>query len=122
MLVKTSELTPSQLNYAVGSIENPEWTPEDLWFNTIGFVYSGDPEDEPYCPSIEWGYGGPIIEREGITVGPHTTSPFIAHYGPTTTTYPFADRSVGPTPLVAAMRCFVATELGEVVDIPEELL
>ena len=28
----------------------------------------------------------------------------------------------GPTPLIAAMRCFVASKLGDEVDIPKELL
>ena len=27
----------------------------------------------------------------------------------------------GPTPLIAAMRCFVASRLGDEVDVPEEL-
>jgi hypothetical protein len=28
---------------------------------------------------------------------------------------------LGPTPLIAAMRCYVASKLGDEVDIPEEL-
>lgn len=28
----------------------------------------------------------------------------------------------GPTPLIAAMRCYVASKLGDEVEIPEELL
>jgi hypothetical protein len=28
----------------------------------------------------------------------------------------------GDTPLIAAMRCYVASKLGEEIDIPEELL
>lgn len=28
----------------------------------------------------------------------------------------------GPTPLIAAMRCYVASNLGEEVEIPEEVL
>jgi hypothetical protein len=27
----------------------------------------------------------------------------------------------GPTPLIAAMRCYVASKLGDYIDIPEEL-
>lgn len=30
--------------------------------------------------------------------------------------------SAGPTPLVAAMRCYVASKLGDVVDVPKELV
>lgn len=29
---------------------------------------------------------------------------------------------IGPTPLIAAMRCFVASRLGDEIEIPEELL
>ena len=32
------------------------------------------------------------------------------------------DGLIGPTPLIAAMRCYVASKLGDDVDIPEELL
>jgi hypothetical protein len=28
----------------------------------------------------------------------------------------------GPTPLVAAMRCYVASKMGDEVDVPEDLL
>ena len=28
----------------------------------------------------------------------------------------------GPTPLIAAMRCYVASKLGDEVDVPEELV
>jgi hypothetical protein len=31
-------------------------------------------------------------------------------------------RAEGPTPLIAAMRCYVASKLGDTVEIPEELL
>jgi hypothetical protein len=30
--------------------------------------------------------------------------------------------ATGPTLLIAAMRCFVASKLGDTIDIPEELL
>lgn len=33
-----------------------------------------------------------------------------------------SDIILGPTPLIAAMRCYVAKELGETIDVPEELL
>lgn len=32
------------------------------------------------------------------------------------------DDAEGPTPLIAAMRCYVASKLGDEVDIPEELI
>ena len=29
---------------------------------------------------------------------------------------------IGPTPLVATMRCYVASKLGDEVDVPDELV
>lgn len=71
-------------------------------------------------PSTDWAQGGPIIEREGITCGPWDTSPAMAHYG--TTVGNGVHRWVGPTPLVAGMRCFAINRLGETAEVPEELL
>jgi hypothetical protein len=82
----------------------------------------------PYEPSADWAQGGPLIEQEGIELsallGVGNRKPFRGW---------FAGRSVdsmdlysheaeGPTPLIAAMRCFVASKLGSEVEIPEELL
>lgn len=56
--------------------------------------------------SSRWEIGGPIIEREGITIQRVTDSLWDA----------FVHRvhhADGPTPLVAAMRCFVASKLGD---------
>lgn len=65
--------------------------------------------------SEQWSKGGPIIEREKIAVDwDHdcwnaSTDEHPAYYS-------------AATPLIAAMRCFVASRLGDEVDIPEELL
>ena len=32
------------------------------------------------------------------------------------------DRDYGPTPLIAAMRCYCCAKLGDEVDIPDELV
>ena len=58
--------------------------------------------------STDWAHGGPIIEREKMGV-------FPTHGGWA------AGLQSGPTPLIAAMRCYVASVLGDEVDVPEEL-
>lgn len=67
--------------------------------------------------STDWAEGGPIIEREKIDV-------FSIANG--TGWCAQSDvrvfNSYGPTPLIAAMRCHVASELGDEVDVPTELL
>jgi hypothetical protein len=39
----------------------------------------------------------------------------------TLTNGPAVSEEVGPTPLVAAMRCYVASKLGDEVEVPDEL-
>ena len=63
--------------------------------------------------SIDWYAAGPIIEREGIGLLPSGTAYYEREGG---THY-----SYGPTLLIAAMRCYVASKLGDEVEIPEEL-
>lgn len=70
---------------------------------------------EGFTPSTDWSQGGPIIERERITLIA-CDNDFEAQ----SRTTPLACEE-GPTPLIAAMRCFVASRLGDEVDVPDEL-
>ena len=78
----------------------------------------------------------PIIEREGISLRPlrregHSLDgQWLAAYdhGNTGTMVQWVKREdwhkhywEGPTMLIAAMRCYVAKKLGDVVEVPEEL-
>ena len=63
--------------------------------------------------STDWAQGGPIIEREGLTLT-HQTDKWAAQTDCDLFSY-------GPTPLIAAMRCYVASKLGEIVEVPREL-
>jgi hypothetical protein len=104
MEIKTSELTGAALNWAVhvalhGSCE--------------GYA------EHEY--STNWEYGGPIIERKRLCVTPGN-----GYWGSVVHDRLFEDdgsdhHALGPTPLIAAMRCYVASELGDTVDVPEEL-
>ena len=75
-------------------------------------------------PSTSWSLGGPIIEREEISIshckhGIEDTDAWWATDGPTGEEETLG--LFGPTPLIAAMRCYVASKLGDEVDVPEEL-
>lgn len=126
--MKTSELIGPTLDWAVAKCEggNPTWL-EDLEM----FVNCRDCGSWNY--STNWSQGGPIIERELIQVnvkrligtsesGAEIDIPdgWQAHksgrYWQTSAVY------YGPTPLIAAMRCYVASKLGDEVEIPEELI
>ena len=69
------------------------------------------------CPeySTNWAQGGPIIESEGISIY-RMTSDWSAAYNPS------GAAQDGPTPLIAAMRCYVASKRGDEVDVPKGLL
>jgi hypothetical protein len=99
--MKTSELTGPALDWAVAK--------------AIGEY---KPVAVPHY-STDWSQGGPIIERERITLdGTAILNQWMAvFYVPDEE--PWEMR--GPTPLIAAMRCFVAAHLGDEVEVPEEL-
>ncbi|MCZ8254530.1 MAG: DUF2591 family protein [Polaromonas sp.] len=68
-----------------------------------------------WAPSSDWGQGGPIKEQARIISGPHGLNTCAAQVA-----WDASKQWLGPTELVAAMRCFVTNELGNVVDLPQE--
>lgn len=68
-----------------------------------------------FWPSADWQHGGPIIQCEEIDLRAHddgTWDAAIYPYGKKTT------HGQGPTPLIAAMRAYVASKYGE--EVPNE--
>lgn len=128
VVVKTSELTGSALDYAVakakgfkhihyhGEGENKHgvrWRAQVMVSNRKDSSYW-------FNPSENWNEAGPIIEREKIeSVWFRPKAEWHAYYWSDEKLRP---GGTGPTPLVAAMRCYVASKLGDEVEIPEELL
>lgn len=102
MKIKTSELTGAALDWAVAKCENePEYLLNKPWrASELLSQYSTD-----------WAQGGPIIEREKISVIEGFNDEWQAGKRPHKFSY-------GPTPLIAAMRCYVASKLGAEVDVP----
>ena len=76
-------------------------------------------------PSTDWSQGGPIIEREFMDVEVTPMGAEKKAYDVWRAWHPSPDADAacecGPTPLIAAMRCYVASKLGDKVDVPEEL-
>jgi hypothetical protein len=109
--MNTSELTGAALDRAVAEIENPK---PEFYRDNEGLEW-----EREYKPSTDWAQGGSIIEREGFCIQPFKGGweCFVAHRL-------FEDdhhHSKGPTPLIAAMRCYVASKLGDDIDLPKEL-
>jgi hypothetical protein len=135
--MKTSELTGAALDWAVAKCDGRDIEfddPHDPWLTRDGIA------DQPlhsYTPSTDWAQGGPILGREGIEVrkgnplyfpkgnekGDYYEDLWVARK--TQEHLPPGMRGVyekwGTTPLIAAMRCYVTSKLGDEVEIPEEL-
>lgn len=107
MKIKTSELKGKALNWAVRYAEK----------NAPPADYVEARDNFSAC----WAKGGPIIEREKIQLYPDDPVMPKAILVPNASEPHFYYRQYGTTPLIAAMRCFVASELGDEVDVPEEL-
>ena len=103
--MRTSELTDAALDWAVTKCQTGHPLHTRGAF-LVAFKYSTD-----------WSLAGPIIEREGVGVFKYSNGP---EWTARTADYP-PKYFKGPTPLVAAMRCYVASKLGDDVDVPEEL-
>ena len=113
--MKTSELLETALDWAVAKAEG--LVRGDAL--DIGFI-----KERGYTPSMDWAQGGPIIERYTIDVvfkaGSGEGFWWLA-YRPEARGVRSSVTSTGPTPLIAAMRCYVASELGDEIEIPEDL-
>ena len=117
MKIKTSELTGPALDWFVWvCIGGAEAYPK---LKGKAFLRAWRSNSSKYLnPSTEWAQGGPIIERDKINLkfydeewvaDPHDIDSIC-------------QRKHGPTPLIAAMRCYVASRLGDEVEVPYELI
>ena len=150
MKIKTSELTGKALDWAVAQAEGLKSLIH--YPKAVAVLSPGIPRFVPFMPSTDWQHGGPIIERENITIiradndypshivdyiGPGVPSwfaecsRFIGHNVETSYEHQQMEPAFlieeisgyyGPTPLTAAMRAYVTLKLGEEVEIPDELL
>ena len=123
--IKTSELIDAALDWVVAKADENLYPKGDvrLLDGKVFTIEAGDYEQsdrwQRYSPSTVWAQAGPIIQREQISVdfdadpecgGPCAASTRDSHC-----------YWVGPTPLIAAMRCYVASKLGDEVEVPDEL-
>ena len=75
-----------------------------------------------FSPTRHWAQGGPIIEREAHNLFKHNGgTEWCCACNVPRDGYTAIVTAEGPTPLIAAMRCYVASKLGTDVDVPEEL-
>ena len=130
--MKTAELIGPALDWAVAKCEGGFGIQQHTKFHNKPWFFYQRYEDEPdvvhhfylneYEPSTDWAQGGPIIEREGgfhlkiwLESRPDTKCEAHIH------NYDGDWIQFGPTPLIAAMRVYVASKMGDEIEIPEGL-
>ena len=136
--IKVSEATGPALAWLVatcqGYVEQGVYGTPEFRDSEVYLCYCDAVLNSCYSPTTDWAQGGPLLEREITKVFRNvggTWSAMILKDVP----IPPKDRGTslaltrraqwngaGPTPLIAAMRCFCCSKLGDVVEVPDELL
>jgi hypothetical protein len=133
MRIRTSELTGHTLDRAVGkalgwitypsdSIEHGQWYHTNPSIAPHGFEHNRI-HISNFNPSTDWAHGGPIIERERISIYVNDNTLYGVQVGGWLSgSENLGYCESGPTPLIAGLRCYVALKMGEVIDMPDEVL
>lgn len=123
MLVKTRNLQGASLDWAIAVIGEYE---ESLtsYMGADGNIYLATKDGYTHMESRSWAQGGPIMSSRGISRTTCHSSLWIAYW---TDGYTEGDEGklcmqCDKSELVAGLRYYVALELGDEVDIPEELI
>ena len=132
--MKTSELTGVALDWAVAKVLRPDL----VAFADYGSIFPWRKKfkvcfigyDAPFEPSTNPAHSVPIMESERIIVlnikmkwgvEYQRQGFWVANMWRGEGSNPRFATAIGDTMLIAGMRCYVASELGDEVEIPEEL-
>ena len=144
MKIKTESLSGAALDWAVASALNMQYGEDRVikirrtydeptapaWIEYENSVGSA-PMYHRFTPSTSWDQAGAIIQREcigllseardhSIWVAKLAYAKEIALWSPARLVFSYC-LSRADTPLIAVMRCYVMSKLGDEVEIPEEL-
>lgn len=126
MKIKTAELTGQALDWAVAKALG--YTIEVRPAGACGrplYVLAAEPGHTPWVwePSSSWNYGGPIGEREHLQACYQTGGTHKGEWGCIKWNEGHRGfvQQYGATELIAKMRCYVASKLGDEVELPKEL-
>lgn len=120
MKIKTENLIGPALDWTVAEceahrIQARRWGKNVQWLS-LDLTNVCDDDYTEWSPSYDWAQAGSIIEREGIMLERwKTTGHWQAANELVTKVF------TAKTPLIAAMRCYVASKMGDEVEVPEEL-
>ena len=128
--ININSTTPTQLDWLVAKCLYPK----SVIYLKLNATFKSRKQEGIFLPdfnqSTNWAHGGPIIEREGIDIQQvfcGMEGSFSEPCGWQAMRYTRSGvlnppRQVANTSLIAAMRCYVTLKMGDVVEIPEELL
>lgn len=132
--MKVSELEGRALNWAVAMSLGWAWQVDEQGrFDTKGAIILARPYPDGlklrvnatsmrilrlsnFHPIANWSVMGPLIEKERISLLPYgDTDRWVA------TNFEETIDQKASAPLIAAARCFVASKLGDEIDVPKEI-
>ena len=120
--MRTGKLTGAALDWAVAKCQGIKLYPsKNKRWMTANYGEFNPRHGAPWWrPSSSWEQGGPLIEREGIEI---CRLKFVGEWRGQLYEQGIdkMHREYGPTPLIAAMRCFVVSKLGDEVNVPDDL-
>lgn len=118
--VNTADLTDLFLDWAVAIADGQLPEPYPPKKPRVECYVHSTGRFKPYAPSKNWLVAGPIIEAAQISVTQQGSAVCRAFIMGDDGNQSF--NTDGKSVLEAAMRCYVLSKIGEVVQIPEELL
>jgi hypothetical protein len=133
--MRVKDLEGSQLDWAVAKAEGGLYqgaSVRDAFWMWPGAPVRYSVRAPDY--SAAWALGGPLIELGNISVSRNLSNDEVSkgvfHLNPTdwlaqidysVLLMAYSYSATGPTPLIAAMRCYALSKLGEEIEIPEDL-
>lgn len=131
--IKVADLTGAALDWAVAVAEGKDYSTCKDWGNATvndlgrcSIAHRNWNGAKYFEPSKNWGHGGPIIQRERITIefcrDLRDQNGLYIHAEMGTHQWHGYWRGDHDHPLTAAMRCYVASKLGESIDVPQHVV
>lgn len=128
MKIQTTKLIGRALDWAVNQSVAKAYPGEEVM--PLAADHTGELRDggfKLYSPSTLWEQGGPLMQRAKIGYTfwnePNCRASFafpVKHPNDKTRDPTYHGKD-GPTPLIAGMRCFVAWQFGDEIDVPDEI-
>lgn len=112
--VKVIDATPSQLDWLVGTIHKEEIYAKDRVYTRVRWVDHDFPSeaDYLYSPTTDWALGGPLIKPNLVGLQPLCRG---AEFGAYIEDFAAYDAE----PLVAIIRVYLLSKIGETGNVPE---